>query len=152
MIVRGAGTTGLGSLVGSNYTGITGLIQTGRGPSDASLWDGTTGIFTSSAPTTLNTLGVALAQQARNLTNPTDTVLFDGETVTGNDVLVKFTYGGDANLDGKINIDDYGHIDTSIGIALKGYFNGDFNYDGVINIDDYGIIDVNIGIQGGIVL
>jgi hypothetical protein len=59
-----------------------------------------------------------------------------------------YTYGADANLDGKINIDDYGHIDTSIGIGLKGWFNGDFNYDGIINIDDYGIIDVNVGIQG----
>src|SRR5262249_2978650 len=59
-----------------------------------------------------------------------------------------YTYGGDANLDGKINVDDYGHIDTSIGIGLTGWSNGDFNYDGKINVDDYGIIDFNIGIQG----
>jgi hypothetical protein len=59
-----------------------------------------------------------------------------------------YTYGGDANLDGKINVDDYGHIDSSIPIGLNGWFNGDFNYDGKINVDDYGIIDYNIGIQG----
>ena len=59
-----------------------------------------------------------------------------------------YTYAGDANLDGQINIDDYGHIDTSVGIGLTGWINGDFNYDGVINIDDYGIIDVNVGVQG----
>ena len=58
-----------------------------------------------------------------------------------------YTYAGDANLDGQINIDDYGHIDTSVGIGLTGWINGDFNYDGVINIDDYGIIDVNVGVQ-----
>src|SRR5213078_3071955 len=52
------------------------------------------------------------------------------------------------NLDGKINVDDYGHIDSSIPIGLSGWINGDFNYDGKINVDDYGIIDFNIGIQG----
>src|SRR5947208_9110689 len=59
-----------------------------------------------------------------------------------------YTYGGDANLDGKINVDDYGHIDSSIPLGIAGWFNGDFNYDGKINVDDYGIIDFNIGIQG----
>jgi hypothetical protein len=61
-----------------------------------------------------------------------------------------FTYGGDANLDGKINIDDYGLIDSHVGQSgtACGWHNGDFNYDGKINIDDYGIIDANIGAQG----
>src|SRR5207247_2807754 len=94
------------------------------------------------------TLGVATAQQVKGLANPTDTTLFAGEIVTGSETLVMYTYGGDANLDGKINVDDYGHIDSSIPIGLSGWFNGDFNYDGKINVDDYGIIDFNIGIQG----
>ena len=60
-----------------------------------------------------------------------------------------FTWGGDANLDGKINIDDYGQIDFNVGSGgVFGWYNGDFNYDGEINIDDYGIIDFNIGEQG----
>jgi len=61
-----------------------------------------------------------------------------------------YTYGGDANLDGQINIDDYTQIDSSVSAhgALKGWYNGDFNYDGEINIDDYTIIDSNVGIQG----
>jgi hypothetical protein len=60
-----------------------------------------------------------------------------------------YTYGGDANLDGKITISDYGAIDFNIGIpGATGWSNGDFNYDGQITISDYGIIDFNIGIQG----
>ena len=60
-----------------------------------------------------------------------------------------YTYGGDANLDGKINVDDYGHIDSSVVLpGVSGWFNGDFNYDGKINVDDYGIIDSNVPIQG----
>jgi hypothetical protein len=59
-----------------------------------------------------------------------------------------FTWSGDANLDGKINVDDYGRIDVNVNLGTNGYANADFNYDGKINIDDYGIIDSNIGIQG----
>jgi len=59
-----------------------------------------------------------------------------------------YTYGGDANLDGKINVDDYGRIDFNVPLGTAGWFNGDFNYDGKINVDDYGIIDFNVGIQG----
>src|SRR4029434_6440287 len=57
-------------------------------------------------------------------------------------------YGGDANLDGKINVDDYGRIDFNINLGTSGWYNGDFNYDGKINVDDYGIIDFNAGVQG----
>jgi len=64
--------------------------------------------------------------------------------VDGTAVLVKFTYAGDATLDGKINIDDYTRIDTGIANGLTSWSNGDFNYDGKINIDDYTIIDANV--------
>src|SRR5207237_5877150 len=84
----------------------------------------------------------------RNLANPTDTTTFAGEVVTGSDTLVMYTYGGDANLDGKINVDDYGKIDFNVSLGVAGWANGDFNYDGKINVDDYGIIDFNVGIQG----
>src|SRR5690242_11168517 len=50
---------------------------------------------------------------------PNATTLWSGQSVTGSDTLVMFTYAGDANLDGTINVDDY-----------------------------YGVIDFNIGIQG----
>jgi hypothetical protein len=59
-----------------------------------------------------------------------------------------YTYGGDANLDGKITVDDYGRIDFNVGLGTAGWFNGDFNYDDKITVDDYGIIDFNVGIQG----
>ena len=73
-----------------------------------------------------------------------------GASTPASDVLTQYTYGGDANLDGQITIDDYTTIDssTAVGGALKGWYNGDFNYDGEVNIDDYTIIDSNIGIQG----
>ena len=60
-----------------------------------------------------------------------------------------YTYGGDANLSGHIDADDYFRIDSSYNKSgsLFGYYNGDFNYDGAINGDDYFIIDANFVAQ-----
>ena len=59
-----------------------------------------------------------------------------------------YTYGGDANLDGKINVDDYGKIDFNVSLGVAGWANGDFNYDGQINGDDYFLIDNGYASQG----
>ncbi len=70
---------------------------------------------------------------------------------------MKYTYFGDANLDGVVNASDYTLIDNGFnsqttGPLLTGWFNGDFNYDGVINGDDYALIDNAFNTQGGISL
>ncbi len=137
----------LGSWSGGHYTGVTGLVASG---SNDGAWDGN-GIITSqpAALTGLTTLGVAEASAVLGL-GPTDTALWSGQTVDGTSVLVRYTYGGDANLDGVINADDYANIDFFSAIAgARGYSNGDFNYDGSINADDYALIDFNANAQGG---
>ena len=130
----------VGSWNGSVYTGIAGMIQSGR---NAGSWSGS-GIVTSQSNATggnLTTIGLVVA----TATTPT----LGGISVAESDVLVMYTYGGDATLDGKINIDDYVRIDSGIASALPGWSNGDFNYDGKVNIDDYTqFIDPNIVNQG----
>ncbi len=66
---------------------------------------------------------------------------FLGQAVTTSDVLVRYTYFGDANLDGSVNGSDYTLIDNGFNNNLAGWYNGDFNYDGVVNGDDYTLID-----------
>jgi hypothetical protein len=137
----------VGTRSGSTYTGLTGLIQSGRNGGN---WSGN-GIITSQTQATtsnLTSIGIATAQQVKGLSTASATAVWAGETVTGNQALVMYTYGGDANLDGKINVDDYGRIDFNVNLGTAGWFNGDYNYDGKINVDDYGIIDFNVGIQG----
>jgi hypothetical protein len=60
-----------------------------------------------------------------------------------------FTYGGDADLSGTINGNDYFQIDRGFLNHYTGWVNGDFNYDGVINGNDYFIIDSNFIDQSG---
>jgi autotransporter-associated beta strand protein len=133
----------LGTWNGTAYTGITGLIQAGRG--DGS-WNGTTGIVTSMSEATTSVLTtIAVTTGAiRNGLGPTDTDVFAGQTINGDSTLVMYTWGGDANLDGTINGDDYFAIDSNILAQVPGYHNGDFDYNGEINGDDYFIIDANI--------
>ncbi len=144
-------TTSVGTFNGANYNGVTGYIKSGRGT--GSTWDGTTGITTSQSNATNGTnftsIGVASAEQILGLNPTTNTGTWAGQTVSLGDTLVMYTYGGDANLDGKVTISDYGKIDFGIGIpGADGWYNGDFNYDGKVTILDYGIIDFTIGIQG----
>jgi len=66
---------------------------------------------------------------------------FGGQPVTPNTVLLKYTYTGDANMDGKVDGDDYtywlnGFLGTTPA-SVRGWLRGDFNYDGVTDGDDY---------------
>jgi hypothetical protein len=139
----------IGSHNGSNYTGVTGLIESGR---NGGVWDSAAGITTSMTDATsgtgYNMIGVATGTEARGI-GATDTDLWGGRTVVGTDTLVMFTFGGDANLTGNVDVDDYGQIDfnASTGGVLTGWFNGDFDYNGFQDVDDYGVIDFVINIQ-----
>jgi hypothetical protein len=73
---------------------------------------------------------------------------FDNQPTIATDLLVKFTYYGDANLDGKVDGSDYSRIDNGYLGQLTGWFNGDFNYDGVIDGSDYTLIDNAYNTQG----
>jgi hypothetical protein len=127
---------------GAHYTGVTGQVQDGR---NSGSWNGT-GIVTSMSAaqgaTGLTTLAVAAASDVLGLA-PGDTAMWSGETVSSTDMLVKYTYAGDADLSGAINADDYFQIDKNVGSDSPTFFKGDFNYDGQINGDDYYVIDSN---------
>ncbi len=130
---QNAGLADLGAsdliLHNSDVTDITTQITQGY---NGGFWDGASGITSSSAAATRN-MALGVAQGG---------TMFDGQPVSSTDVIVKFTYFGDANLDGQVDGLDYALIDNSVNQAtLGGWQNGDFNYDGNINGDDYSLID-----------
>ncbi len=109
-------------------------------------WNGSGGITSSTAAGTTNTaLGIELNS---NDSGGTLVNTFAGQVVTSSDVLIKYTYFGDANLDGVVNGSDYTLIDNGFNNTLTGWHNGDFNYDGVVNGDDYTLIDNAFNTQG----
>ncbi len=116
-----------------NLSNITNQIKAGYA-AGGKYWNGSTGITSTSAAsdtTHLTALGSGLSLGSA----------FDGLPTSTSDVLIKYTYFGDANLDGKVDGSDYSRIDSGYLSHATGWSNGDFNYDGVVNGSDYTLID-----------
>ena len=70
----------------------------------------------------------------------------NGIAIDDTAVIAKFTYVGDANLDGQVDALDYERVDLAIGnTGVFGTAQGDLNYDGNVDALDYEQIDLNIG-------
>jgi MYXO-CTERM domain-containing protein len=71
---------------------------------------------------------------------------FNGIVIDSTTVIAKYTYVGDANLDGQVDALDYERIDLAIGNSgVFGTAQGDLNYDGTVDALDYEQVDLNIG-------
>ncbi len=115
---------------------ISSLITTGF---NSGAWNGT-GIMSSAAandPRFLTALGmIDNLQSVFGPSNP-----FDGYAPATTDILIRYTYYGDTNLDGQIDGSDYTRIDNGFFNHLTGWENGDFNYDSSIDGSDYTLIE-----------
>jgi hypothetical protein len=60
----------------------------------------------------------------------------------GTRVLVKYTYSGDANLDGQVDVTDLGALATNWQTSAP-WTGGDFNYDGFVDVSDLGVLATN---------
>jgi large repetitive protein len=129
--------------LGGSISSVSSQLTNGFGTT-GSYWSGANGIDSSSAANDasfLTALGVAPGSAAASGT-------FDGVTVSGSDVLVKYTYYGDANLDGHVDGTDYNQIDNGFGSggSQTGWWQGNFNYSAAVpgpavDGSDYSLID-----------
>lgn len=69
--------------------------------------------------------------------------MFQKKTVDGSAVLMTYTYFGDTNLDGQVDITDLGNLATNWQSTGVNWLRGDFNYDGVVDISDLGALATN---------
>jgi autotransporter-associated beta strand protein len=115
-------------------------------------WNGSTGITSSTAAAdtrSLSALGVIQNETAGDGIMYSTT--FDGTTglsLATSDVLIRYTFYGDANLDGTVDGSDYSLIDNGFLDNLSGWQNGDFNYDHAVDGSDYTLIDNAFNNQG----
>jgi hypothetical protein len=125
MVIRNMTAPQVQALIASSYNG--------------GHWNGAAGITSSTAAaSTESSVGFA-SNGVLNLTE------FKGVGgLTADDVLVKYTYAGDANLDGKVDIGDLGLLAGAWQqLSGKVWFDGDFTYDGAVNIGDLGLLAGN---------
>ncbi len=128
------------------HNGNLAALNTDISQGSANHWTGPAGITSSTAAGHTNTaMGIELNANAAGVALVST---FEGVSVSNTDVLIKYTYFGDANLDGIVNGSDYTLIDNGVNSSLTGWRNGDFNYDGIVNGDDYTLIDNAFNTQG----
>ena len=68
------------------------------------------------------------------------TSTWGAESLPAAAVVVKYTYKGDANLDGRVTGDDFTLTDRGGAMQLAGWTNGDFNYDNFIDDTDMSLL------------
>ncbi|MGE5611197.1 MAG: cohesin domain-containing protein [Bacillota bacterium] len=125
---------------------VSGAIQSARG--DGS-WAGK-GLTSSSAKAVAEALtgNTGLAAILNDAGGEAILNSFDGQTVGINDILVKYTWNGDVDLNGVVDGDDYFLIDAGFISKLDQYRNGDIDLNGVIDGDDYFLVDAAFISQG----
>jgi hypothetical protein len=130
-------------LKGGSISAVTGLLLSGLGNGS---WNGT-GIDSSAAhadSTRLTAIG------SMPVTGSSTATSFDGYSLASSVqyVLLKYTYLGDANLDGQVSGADYNKTDMGYLDHLTGWWNGDFNYDAAVDGSDYTLLDETFNMQG----
>jgi len=84
-----------------------------------------------------------------------DLILGNSTAGTGfNQTIVRYTWGGDYDLNGVVDALDYAIVDTNLGQIVSGgggagWQRGDGDFDGMVTALDYAPIDTNLGKGGG---
>jgi hypothetical protein len=132
MIIQNGDLAAITALLGSGYNN---GAWTGRGIASSAA---------ANDPTSLTALGVI--DNTGAVFGPSN--LFDGYAPAVTDILVKYTWYGDTNLDGQVDGSDYTRIDNGFNNQLTGWENGDFSYDSIVDGSDYTLIDNAFNSQG----
>jgi hypothetical protein len=121
---------------------IRNYLVTGRNGGD---WQGL-GLTSSDAaavaadPTNLHKTSLGFAEASALGINS-----FLGQTVGTTDVVVRYTFNGDANLDGTVNTSDFVRLANGFAHPNALWSDGDFNFDGVVNALDFNALASNFG-------
>jgi autotransporter-associated beta strand protein len=134
-----------------NYSGdsplktIEVLVKTGGGTkSDGSHydWNGLAGVTTTAITGTDNQIkSLGIRDNGFAIVNRDPMTQVDGVDIGTSAIVVRYTWIGDMDLDGKVTVNDYlewlYYYRFQPDTANVSWMTGDFNYDGLINVNDY---------------
>lgn len=73
---------------------------------------------------------------------------FAGQSVDNTAVLLRYTLYGDANLDQRVNLNDFNRLAASFGQTNRDWYHGNFNYDQpqrIVSLSDFNLLAGNFG-------
>jgi Concanavalin A-like lectin/glucanases superfamily len=133
---------------------IRGFLNTGYNGGN---WMGS-GINSSSAatiaatPSNIHKMAIAYADLADpevQNTLPLSVVTYFGGASNAASILMRYTFAGDTNLDGTVDVNDFNEMALNYGTGTAAspqhWYEGDVNYDGTINLLDLNAIATNFG-------
>jgi len=68
---------------------------------------------------------------------------FRGQTVDDSAVLMRYTFAGDGNLDGTVDLTDFTFLAQNFNGTGKNWLQGDYNYDGSVDLTDFTFLAAN---------
>jgi hypothetical protein len=68
-----------------------------------------------------------------------------GNVLAANHVTNFFVLAGDANHDGRVNLQDFNILAANFGHANRTFSQGDFNYDTIVNLQDFNVLAGRFG-------
>jgi hypothetical protein len=90
--------------------------------------------------------GSALPDGRYRLTIPAGAITSATHQPLAEDLVVNFfVLAGDANRDGRVNLDDFNILAANFGQTNRSFSQGDFNYDGQVNLEDFNILAGRFG-------
>jgi hypothetical protein len=122
---------------------------------NGTLWTGTTGITSSNAQANRGHSSIGFADGADgvviNLPAGVSAAIPAGGVLPAGNELITYAFPGDANLDGKVDFNDFVAISTHFLANDINWDHGNFNYDGVVDFNDFVILSTNFGdgVTGG---
>jgi hypothetical protein len=122
---------------------------------NGTLWSGTTGITSTNAAADPAHHSIAFADGAdgvvTNLPAGISTAIPNGGALPAGREVITYAYAGDANLDGKVDFNDFVAITTHFMQPDINWDHGNFNYDGIVDFNDFIILSTNFGegVTGG---
>jgi hypothetical protein len=129
---------------------VTDMIRAGMGSPTSRLWNGR-GITSSDAQAGAPYAGATGIGVLRNITAPSNSGgalllnTFGGQSLAGNEILVRYTWYGDFNLDGAVTSLDFALFEAGLNGAKQwgsepGWYFGDANLDGRVDMNDYSLM------------
>ena len=89
-------------------------------------------------------LGYGEASQVLGFGGGTTTTYL-GQTIDNTTIIVRYTWLGDADLDGGVSINDFNRLSAAFGTITNLWTSGDFDYDDGVSINDFNVLAANFG-------